>query len=63
MEFLITFEVEMPNGTPEVEVEQRTRAEATAAAELVEEGHLLRLWKRRTGAADNSAIDSAAVVR
>jgi hypothetical protein len=31
MEFLITFEVEIPNGTTGVEVEQRTRAEGTAA--------------------------------
>lgn len=56
MEFLITFELEIPNRTTEVEVEQRTRAEATAAAQLVEEGHLLRLWKRGTAADDNTAI-------
>ena len=56
MEFLITFEVEIPNGTTEVEVEQRTRTEATAAAQLVEEGHLLRLWKRSTAADDSTAI-------
>lgn len=55
MDFLITFEVEIPNGTTEVEVEQRTRAEATAAAQLVEEGHLLRLWKHSN--------DPAAVLR
>ena len=33
MEFLVEFEVEVPDGTPESEVEQRTRAESIAAAE------------------------------
>jgi muconolactone delta-isomerase len=56
MEFLVTFEVEIPKGTTEVEVEQRSRAEATAAAQLVEEGHLLRLWKRSAAADDSTAI-------
>jgi len=45
MEFLVEFEFEVPKGTPETEVEQRTRAEVSAAARLVDEGHLLRLWK------------------
>jgi muconolactone delta-isomerase len=55
MEFLVTFEVEIPNGTTEVEVEQRTGAEATAAAQLAE-GHLLHLWKRSAAGDDNTAI-------
>ena len=46
MEFLVEFEIRVPDGTPEAEVEQRTHAEASAAAELVDEGRLLRLWKR-----------------
>ena len=33
MEFLVEFEVEVPDGTSETEVEQRTRAESAAAAE------------------------------
>ena len=45
MEFLVEFEVEVPDGTSESEVEQRTRAEAVAAAGLAAEGHLLRLWR------------------
>ena len=45
MEFLVEFKVDVPAGTPEAEVEQRTRAEASAAAKLVDEGHLVRLWK------------------
>jgi muconolactone delta-isomerase len=53
MEFLVEFEVEVPAGTVEAEVEDRERAEAVAATKLVEEGHLLRVWKRppSTGAA------------
>src|SRR4029077_20663862 len=41
MEFLVEFEIEVPEGTPEREVEQRESAEAAAAAKLVDDGHLL----------------------
>ena len=47
MEFLVEFEVEVPTGTPHAEVEQRQRAESAAAAELAEDGHLVRLWRRQ----------------
>ena len=46
MEFLVEFELEVPVGTPQPEVEQRERAESTAAAKLAEDGHLVRLWRR-----------------
>ena len=46
MEFLVEFEVEVPAGTPDAEVEQRQRAESAAAAKLAEDGHLVRLWRR-----------------
>ena len=46
MEFLVEFEVEVPVGTPDVEVEQHQRAEAAAAAKLAAGGHLVRLWRR-----------------
>jgi len=46
MEFLVEFELHVPHGTPESEVEDRERAEASAAAKLVDEGHLVRVWKR-----------------
>ena len=45
MEFLVEFEVNVPDGVPSSEIEARNRAEASAAATLVDEGHLLRLWK------------------
>ena len=46
VEFLVEFQVTIPDGTPDAEVETRERAEAAAAAELVDRGHLLRVWKR-----------------
>ena len=56
LEFLVEFEVEVPEGTPESEVEQRTRAESTAAARLVDEGHLIRVWRRNAVADDTTVI-------
>jgi muconolactone D-isomerase len=45
VEFLVEFEVSIPDEAPASEVEARNLAEASAAARLVDEGHLLRLWK------------------
>jgi muconolactone D-isomerase len=45
MEFLVAFEVHVPDGAPASEVEIRQSAEASAAARLVDGGHLVRLWK------------------
>jgi muconolactone delta-isomerase len=56
MEFLVEFEVEVPDGTPGSEVEDRTRAEAAAAARLADEGHLLRIWRRAAVADDVTVI-------
>jgi len=56
MEFLVEFEVEVPEGTPESEVEQRTRGESAAAARLADEGHLLRIWRRAAVAGDTTTI-------
>jgi muconolactone delta-isomerase len=44
VEFLVEFEVHIPDGTPHSEVEDREHAEAAAAAKLVDEGHLVRVW-------------------
>jgi muconolactone delta-isomerase len=49
MEFLVEFEVAIPEGTPASEVEEGQAAEARAAAELVRTGHLVRLWKPPAG--------------
>ena len=56
MEFLVEFEFEVPAGTPDAEVERRHRAESAAAAELAEDGHLVRLWRRPLGGNGTTAI-------
>jgi muconolactone D-isomerase len=45
VEFLVEFEINVPVGTSEAEVNDRENAEAVAAAKLVDDGHLVRLWK------------------
>jgi muconolactone delta-isomerase len=47
MDFLVDFEINVPEGTAESEVTAREDAESAAAAKLVDQGHLVRLWKRR----------------
>ena len=44
VEFLVEFEIDVPPQTPEAEVTERERAETAAAAQLAEDGHLLRVW-------------------
>ena len=56
MEFLVEFEVEVPAGTPDAEVEQHQRAESAAAAKLAEDGHLVRLWRLSAGVDGATAI-------
>jgi muconolactone D-isomerase len=56
VEFLVEFEVNVPDGTLASEVEARNRAEASAAARLVDEGHLLRLWKPPAALAETKAL-------
>jgi muconolactone delta-isomerase len=56
MEFLVEFDVEVPDGTSETEVERRNRAEGVAAAGLAAEGHLLRLWRPTAAAGDPTAV-------
>jgi muconolactone delta-isomerase len=46
MEFLVEFDIRVPEGTPESDMAERERAEAAAAAKLEDEGHLVRVWKR-----------------
>ncbi|MGW5237525.1 muconolactone Delta-isomerase family protein [Monashia sp. NPDC004114] len=45
MEFLVTMTTVVPTGTPEDQVAQMRAREAARAAQLVDEGHLLRLWR------------------
>jgi muconolactone delta-isomerase len=56
MEFLVEFDVNVPADASESEVNDRERAEASAADSLVDEGHLVRLWKPPAGADENKAL-------
>ena len=46
MDFLVEFDIQIPDDASRSEVEERERGEAAAAARLAREGHLVRIWKR-----------------
>jgi muconolactone D-isomerase len=56
MEFMVEFEVHVPDGAPASEVEVRNSAEASAAARLVDKGHLVRLWKPPAAPGETKAL-------
>jgi muconolactone D-isomerase len=56
MEFLVRLEITVPEGVAEAEVARRERAEAAAAAALVEQGHLLRVWKLTRPGGEDSVL-------
>src|SRR5437763_16062166 len=56
MEFLVDFHINVPEGTPESEVSNRAQAEASAAARLAADGHLVRLWKRPVATGETHAL-------
>ena len=56
MEFLVEFEVTVPGEAPATEVAVRQQAEASAAARLVDEGHLVRLWKPPAAPGETKAL-------
>jgi muconolactone D-isomerase len=49
MEFLVQFELNIPDGVPESEIEDRERAESVAAETLADQGHLVRVWRAFVG--------------
>lgn len=56
MEFLVEFEVNIPDGAPRSEVEDRERSEAEAAAKLAAEGHLARIWRVHVAPGETRAL-------
>jgi muconolactone delta-isomerase len=56
MEFLVGFDVTIPDGTPESEVKERVSAEATAAAGLARRGNLVRLWRPPVAPGESKAV-------
>jgi muconolactone delta-isomerase len=65
MEFLVEFELTVPEGAARAEVAERVDAEAKAAEKLAEQRHLIRVWKSGAGnviglyrAASRSELDA-----
>jgi muconolactone delta-isomerase len=56
MEFLVEFEVNVPDAVSATEVEVRESAETSAAARLVHEGHLVRLWTPSAAPGETKAL-------
>jgi muconolactone D-isomerase len=56
MEFLVEFELNVPEGTPESEVKRRVSAEAAVSADLAREGHLVRLWRPPVAPGERKAV-------
>jgi muconolactone delta-isomerase len=56
LDFIVEFEINVPDGIPESEVTAREDAETAAAAKLVDQGHLIRLWKRHVGPGESRPI-------
>jgi muconolactone D-isomerase len=45
LEYLIDFTIDIPDGTPATDVDQRAQAEADRVGVLATEGHVLRVWR------------------
>jgi muconolactone D-isomerase len=56
MEFLVQFEVTVPDGIPQSEVEDRQKAESAAANTLANQGHLVRLWQTQADAGPTAIL-------
>jgi muconolactone D-isomerase len=56
MEFLVEFELDIPDRVPESEVEDRERAESAAAETLADQGHLVRLWRASAGTGPTTVL-------
>jgi muconolactone D-isomerase len=56
MEFLVEFDLHIPEGTAESEVTERVNAEAAASAALGREGRLVRLWRPPAAPGERKAI-------
>jgi len=56
MEYLVGFDVTIPDGTPESEIKKRASAEAIAAARLARQGHLVRLWSPPVAPGERKAV-------
>jgi muconolactone delta-isomerase len=56
VDFLVEFDIKIPDDAPRSEVEERQRGEAAAAAGLAREGHLVRIWNRPVAPGESNAL-------
>jgi muconolactone delta-isomerase len=56
VEFLVEFDVNVPDGAPRSEVEERESAEAAAAAKLAQDGRLVRIWRPPAAPGESKAL-------
>jgi len=56
VEYLVEFDVTIPDGTPEADVKERVGAEAVATAGMARAGHLVRLWKAPVAPGETKAV-------
>ena len=56
MDFLVEFDIQIPDDAPGSEVEERERGEAAAAERLAREGHLVRVWKPPVAPGESKAL-------
>ncbi len=56
MEFLVKFELDIPNNVPDSDIKERERAESIEADALADQGRLVRLWRVSTGSGPTTII-------
>jgi muconolactone delta-isomerase len=56
VEFLVEFDVNVPDDAPRSEIAERESGEAAAAAKLAAEGHLVRIWKPPVAPGETKAL-------
>jgi len=56
VEFLVEFDIHVPEDAPRSEVERRETREAAVTAKLAHEGHLVRVWKPPMAPGETKAL-------
>jgi muconolactone delta-isomerase len=56
VDFLVEFDIQIPDDAPGLEVEERERGEAAAVARLAREGHVVRVWKPPVEPGESKAL-------
>ena len=56
MEFLVEFDVDIPDGVQPSDIEAREKAEASAARSLAAQGHLVRVWRRQVSPRETRTV-------